>query len=497
MWGVGRLPWIAAGVLLLASCSTSSIDGMRPSGGASAARLVLEPCRVAGVDEELRCGTFDVPENRMKPNGRTLPLRVVVLPAQSLRPAPEPVFLLAGGPGQAATELAPALARSWERQDRDLVLVDQRGTGEGHRLDCSLGGSDDNPQGYLEPVFQGRLARACRQELEKRADLTQYSTPIAMRDIDDVRKALGYGRINLLGGSYGSRAALVYLRSYGANVHSVFLTSLFPFSNRAPLFQAAETQRAFDVLAGQCAADAACRSALLDVKGDLAAILRQLRERPAKVIVGHPVTKAPVELLLSEEAFGESIRLMLYSAEQARSLPLLLQRARAGDLRPFAEAAMLSNRGARNALRFGLFLSVACTEDTARIRPGEIEAYTANSLLGDHRVRGQMAACAEWPRSKLPADYLSPFRSPVPALLVSGTHDPVIPVGAGEEVRAYLPNSIHLVVPGGHMPRNDCINSIAAELFRSGSIDRLDTSCAPRIPSPAFVLPPASGTAGG
>jgi pimeloyl-ACP methyl ester carboxylesterase len=415
-------------------------------------------------------------------------LKVIVIPARSKQPG-EPVFFLSGGPGQAATADAAYAATSWQRQDHDVVLVDMRGTGEGHRLDCQLG-SDDELQAYLVPIFfEGSRFSACREELEKKADLTQYTTPIAMQDLDEVRQALGYGKIHLEGGSYGTRAALTYLRMYGQNVRSAFLSGLSPLSNRSPLFHAAAAQRAFDLTVAECEAEAPCRAAYPHVREDLAAILQRLREKPARAQVSHPVTGAPAELLLSEPAFTDGLRVMLYSAERGRRVPLLLQRARAGDFTPFAEAALQSSRGLRSALRFGLLLSVTCSEDVARIRPEEVDRETAGSFIGSHRVRGQMAACAEWPKAEVPEDYFRPFTSEVPVLLVSGNLDPVTPPQWAEEARKSLPNSLHVVTPGGHTAGNECIDSLARELFRRGTVQGLDTRCVAALRNPPFVLP--------
>jgi pimeloyl-ACP methyl ester carboxylesterase len=483
------LPGGPGAALLLAALSACSLHPRTPDAASRPSRLELRPCRVPDVDEELRCGTHDVPENRRLDGGRTLPLRVIVIPARAERPEKEPVFILAGGPGQAATGFAPFLVGSWERQHHPVVLVDQRGTGEGHRLDCPLGGSDDAPQGYLEPLFSDSSTfRACREELEKRADLTQYTTPIAMQDLDEVRQALGYERIHLEGGSYGTRAALTYLRMYGQHVKSALLSGLVPMANRGPLFHAAAAQRAFEELVAECEAEAPCRAAHPHLREDLAAILQGLRDRPARVRVSHPVTGAATELLLSEGAFAEALRMMMYSVESGRSVPLLLQRARAGDFTPFAQTALQGSRGLRSSLRFGLMLSVTCDEDVARIHPEEVERETAGSFLGSQRVRGQLAACAEWPRATLPEEHFRPFRSEVPVVLLSGRLDPVTPPSWAEEARRSLPRSVHLVTPGAHVTMNECIASIGARLFRSASVQGLDTRCVGALRNPPFVL---------
>jgi pimeloyl-ACP methyl ester carboxylesterase len=502
-----RLPAVVLGLFLVGCASAQRGAPAAPTPPAAsrilapAQRLTLAPCRVPvpapdgqsllpGEGEAARCGTFSVPENRDRPD-RMLPLKVIVLPARSATPR-EPVFFLAGGPGQAATELAPGFAGAFHREEHDVVLLDVRGTGGGTRLDCAEGGSDENVQSYLEPLFHdGAAYAACRDALSASADLTQYTTPKAMVDLDELRQALSYERIILEGGSYGTRAALTYIRMFGDRVRAATLLSLVPLENRAPLFHAAAAQRAFELVADQCAAEAPCRAAFPDVRGDLAAILARLRAAPARVSVPHPVTNAPTEVSITASAFGDALRVFLYSGEASRQVPLLLSKARAGDLAPFARAALQSSRGLSSAVRMGLLLAFTCSEDVHRIRPDEIARETAGSFIGDTRVRGQIAACSVWPRGEVPADYYRPFRSDVPVLLVSGQLDPVTPPAWGELARSTFPNSVHVVMPGGHTPGGPCIDRLSRQLYRTGSVQGLDTSCLAAERLPPFALPGA------
>lgn len=475
---------LTAGLAALASaCATA------PAPAESQNRIELSTCRPTGFAEDIRCGVFNVPENRAAPNGRMLPLAVVVLPARH-QTDKGPIFFLSGGPGQAATESAQFLVGSPLREHHDIVFIDLRGTGEGHRLDCTASGSDDNLQTYLDPPLFSNVEAyvACRDQLAATADLTQYTTEISMRDIDEARQALGYDRINLAGGSYGTRAALVYIRNNSAHVRSAFLTSLAPFENRNPLYHAPAAQRAFERVADQCAADAACRRAFPDVRGDLNAVLTRLRASPARVTVNHPVSNAPTEVSLSAQSFADGLRVMLYSSETSRAVPFMLHSARQGDLSPFADNAVRSSRGLVNALRLGLLLSVTCSEEAPRIRAEEIPGVTANSFITDARVRNQLAACAVWPRGAVPVDQVAPFTSDVPALLVSGDLDPVTPPEWGEIARGYFSNSIHIVNPEGHTAGGDCVAHIEAAFFEAGSVEDLDTSCIAAMRLPPFVL---------
>jgi pimeloyl-ACP methyl ester carboxylesterase len=468
--------------------------------GSPASRLSLAACDIPKHEENnpapgetiaVRCGTFAVPENRTAGRGRMLPLKVIVIPSLAPRAATKaPIFYLSGGPGQAATE-ATWLAGSWHRDEHDVVLVDLRGTGEGTALDCPSGRSDDDPQSFLRPYLsQGTGFAACRDELSKRADLTQYTTTIAMMDVDELRQALGHERIAIEGGSYGTRAAMEYIRLFPGRVHSAVLYSLVPVENRAPLFHARAAQRAYDLMVGQCEAEAPCRAAYPDLKSHASTIMRRLEAQPARVTIPNPATGQTTEVTLTASGFADALRVMLYGIENERRVPLLLSRALAGDYRPFATAGLESNRGFSKAIRTGLLLSFTCAEDTWRIRPEEVGRESAGSFLGSVRVRAQMAACSVWPKGKVPAGYYRPPVSRVPVLLVSGNLDPVTPPEWGEIARRRFPNSVHAVVPGGtHTPTNACIEGLARTLFATGSVKGLDPGCVAREPIPPFALP--------
>jgi len=453
--------------------------------------LVLTPCRVEGVPQTLRCGTYAVFENRQTRRGRKLPLRIVLIPARSPHPEHKPVFHLFGGPGETNTEFVQYAMESVHHQDHDIVLVDSRGTGDGHRLACRTPRSDDDLSGYLQTPFIPEFARACRRELEQRFDLSQYSTAAMVEDLDEVRRALGYDQINLEGGSFGTYAALMYIRAHGRHVRAAYLFSLVTLGNRVPLHHAEGAQRALDRLFEQCAADVACHRAYPRLRTDFATVLARLREGPVEARVRHPVTGASTAIALTERAFTDAVRVMMYSGELGRGVPSLIAQASGGRFDQLAEAVIDANRGFYNA-PLGLYYAVTCNEFVNRIRPGDVAPATRGSYAGDARVRDQMKSCAAWPKTALPGDWFEPFRSNVPALLVSGDTDPASPPRWGEEVHAFLPNSRHLVIPGGHVPVNACTGAIAHAMFRTGSTQGLDLGCVLDLRHAPFKLPAAS-----
>jgi pimeloyl-ACP methyl ester carboxylesterase len=473
-----RTTLLVAATLLAASAAAQE----------SVPTLEMRPCELPDGAGTARCGTYWPLENREQPDGRRIPVRVVVVPARSATPRPDPIFFFVGGPGQTATDFAATWTQWPQREHRDIVLVDQRGTSREHALRCRLSGSPENPQGYLDPIFNAGLFRRCRAELERRADLTRYTTADYVDDAEEVRRALGYGQVNVQGGSYGTRVALFYLRQYPQSVRTAYLTGLYPATSRNPLYHAADSQAALDSVFALCARDAGCAAAFPDLRREFAETMQRLRRRPARVTVAHPQTGAPLELTLDADAFAEGVRVTMYGWDSARRLPLLLHRAHGGDYIAFAATALANNAALRGMVHFGLAMSTICLEDVPRITEADVVAQTRNTFLGDLRVRTQRAACAEWPRRALPAATADPVISDVPALLVSGAYDPATPPRWGDEAAQTLRNSLHVVVPGGHVPQSPCLDRIVGEFVDRGTVQGLDTSCVAQIRLAPFVL---------
>ncbi|MGE3928845.1 MAG: alpha/beta fold hydrolase [Hyphomonadaceae bacterium] len=475
----------SAALAMLASCATASQESM-PAEAQAVAPLQLTPCRPEGATRDFLCGAHSVPENRALRDGRRLTLNVVVIPARTLAPDAAPIFFLAGGPGQAATEGAADFDNGWETEFNDVVLVDVRGSAGDHRLDCPPP-AEAGPQAYLDPPFSDRARfRNCITGLSAEYDLTQYTTRLAMQDIDEVRQALGYDTINLYGISYGSRATLTYIHYYGDHVRAALISGPAPLANRNPLYHARAAQRAIEQVASSCAADPACHAAFPDVLGDLDAVMAELSARPARVTLAHDDTET--EVTLTAPAFFEGLRVMLYRSEGSRRAPYLLSRARQGDLAPFAQAAHASTRALDNALRMGLLLAVTCSEDLPRISEADIVEFTEGTYMADVRVRNQMAACEGLPRATLAPDFYDPYTSDVPLLVITGDLDPVTPPHWGDVAREGFANSRLILTPGGHGEGGACIDPITAGFIRTADLSSLDTTCVDTLTLPPFVL---------
>lgn len=459
-----------------------------PAAAQRAPDLQPRDCTPAEREAGARCYLLRAPENREIAGGRVIPLAVAVIPAREAPARPDPIFAAYGGPGQRATDFTRDWVDSPLRADRDVVLVDQRGTSRGHELRCDLGGSRADPQGYLSPLFGGSWPETCRRELEGRADLTRYVTADFTDDWEDVRRALGYGKINVHGGSYGSRVVLEFVRRHPDAVRAAWATSILPPAARNPLQHARDSQAALDSVFALCARDARCGTAFPRLPERTAEVFARLRREPARVAIANPATGATAEVTLTADAFAEAMRVLLYGWGRARALPFLLDRAYAGDFRPFAEAGVQNNAALRDALSFGLGLAVVCSEDVPRITEEDIVRETRGTFLGDQRVRAQSAACATWPRRAMPADWADPVRSDVPVLLFSGAYDPATGARWATEVVRALPNGVQVIVPGSHTPWNACVDRITRAFLDRASVRGLDTSCVREIELEPFIL---------
>src|SRR5438034_2647169 len=269
------MPMLFLGRLLLRAI-TAGATGARAQTNAVTPQL-LQPCSVPQIPDKALCGNFEVFENRGTRKGRKISLKIVALPATGKERAADPLFYIAGGPGASATEDAPGIAQIFAkvRERRDLVFLDQRGAGGSHPLNCAFFNPDD-PQSYLGYFFPLEEVKRCRRELEATSDLSLYTTPIAADDLDEVRAALGYDKINLFGGSYGTRAALVYLRQHPEHVRTVMLQGVAPTNQFMPYDFPQGTERALQGVLEECAADDACHRAFPEVKADEQKVLNQL-----------------------------------------------------------------------------------------------------------------------------------------------------------------------------------------------------------------------------
>jgi pimeloyl-ACP methyl ester carboxylesterase len=489
---------------VLAFAFAAAAGGVAHAGRAEETPGAPRPCRLGGLPHEVRCGVLARPLDPARPDGTHIDLHYVVVPATALHKSEDPVFFFAGGPGQSAIGLAPRVMAWFARlsRRRDVVFIDQRGTGRSAPLECAR----DDALPLAERIdVDGAIARLrdCRRRLEAlpHGDLRQYTTAIAMTDAEAVRAVLGAPRVNLVGGSYGTRAALEYLRQFPHRVRRVVIDGVAPPDMALPESQAMDAQAALDALFAGCEAEPGCRVR----HPGLAARWRVLLEGlPTQTSVVDPVSGAPTAVTLTRDAVAAAVRAPLYAPAFAAALPFAIGEALAGRYTPLAGLAGSLDGGSRaGEVAQGMHFAVTCAEDASRL------AETEPPGLGAAFLRPYREVCADWPRATLPPGFRSLPRSPAAVLAFSGTLDPVTPprhaervvralgeVGAGGLARnVVVPNAGHGVLGVG------CASDVMQRFVDAESDAEalaVDAGCLMRLPRPpAFepARPQAAGSA--
>jgi pimeloyl-ACP methyl ester carboxylesterase len=452
----------------------------------------LKPCRVSGVDEQLLCGKLSVFENRQTRTGRKIDLNIVVLPALDQRNKEAPLFDLAGGPGVASTSAALFYATDLReyRRHRDVVLVDQRGTGASNPLHC-----EDGEPHYLREMYPVKYVEDCRRKLDRVADLTQYTTPIAMDDLDDVRAWLGYERINLIGLSYGTRAALVYLRQHPQRVRSMVLMGVAPTNAKLPMYHTRNGQRAMELLFAECTADLACNKEYPRLREEFSELLETLERKPVQMKYKPALEAKELEVEICRDQLAEELRSQLYTPLGARRVPFIIHQAAHGNFTPFLKLAIPADPSAKleNFIADGMYLSVTCAEDVPFIDTRAAERMNRGTFFGNYRVEQQVRACAHWPRGNVPSGYDKPVEGTAPVLLISGFMDPVTGPDWATLATSHLPNSkLWLIRNGAHVPvglKNlDCFDNVIRKFLDQPEANTLDTSCGSQMLAPPFFI---------
>ncbi len=470
-----------AGILLAgpAPAQTPSGAAGRPAGTA---------CHVQGVSDRAVCHTIAVPLDRANPgDGRTVDLHVAVLPARSPNPAASALFLLAGGPGQAATEYGALVNRFLEgvRETRDIVLMDQRGTGKSGGLACPVTGDLDEA---LDPSSLPRLLAECRKGWN--ADLTHYDTPAVVEDVEQVRATLGYPQLDLWGGSWGTRTALLYMRAYPASVRSAVLDGVAPPHRRLLADEPGFSQAALDAAFRACADDAACAAAFPDLERRFKDWLAGF-DGPRDFDVIRPDTGRPDTVSLVREGVAQVIRGALYTPSGAALVPFVVDRLIAGDATALLTLGV-NGMGLAESMYLGATLASLCREEVQRTPAAELAAPAAASFTGSSWYTGWVEACADVAVRPLPDGYDAPVTVDVPVLILSGGIDPITPPFYGEEAKKHLPRAWHIVAPvaGHNVTVARCADDIVADFVKAADGGGLDASCLEKQTRPPFSVGP-------
>lgn len=467
---------VAVARVSFALALTASCSGHDTTASAVVTRdLVLQPCETTRGTAS--CGTITVFEDRATRRGRTIDIAFLVARAETPN-AREAIFVFAGGPGEGSTDLA-GYAFGWlapVRSTLDIVFVDQRGTGRSHPLQCTSDG-DGHPAGIFGHVFDPNVVARCRDLLAQGADLTKYTTDEAVADVDDVRAALGYDRISLHGGSYGTRMAQAYMRRFPRRVRSAVIDGVVPFDNAVPVTYAASAQQSIERVFAACRDSAICHLQHPQIAADFERLLDRFDAGPVPTTFSAGGTNVTVPFGRGD--FGYAVRGILYAADSVSRLPDMIGRAAAsGDFSEFAEAYWSRDVSLDRAIAFGTHLSVFCAEDVPFPTDAEVETATAGTFLGRYLFDEYRNACRSWPRANIAADARTAVTVAVPTLLLSGAFDPVTPPAFAERVAHSLPVSLSIVDPAAsHGSSLGCARAAALYVLERGTIGGAPAAC--------------------
>jgi len=475
---------VTAGLAIVAFCSAIE---------STAAPLALEDCRLrselGGGSVAARCGWLSVPENREQPGGKQVRLHVAVLPSLRLEPAGDPLFVLSGGPGQAAGDfyisIAPALARI--RRDRDIVVVDQRGTGRSNRLDCSV--PDESEAAFNDPQKLREIVRSCLASLP--GDPRYYTTSVAVRDLDDVRSALRYQQIDLYGVSYGTRVAQHYMRRYPERVRTAVLDGVVPPELPLGPTVAIDAQAAIDMAFARCTEDAQCNRAFPNVASSFTTLRSRLQSQPISLSVPDPLSAEPTPTQLGAAELSAAVRLLSYSDETMSTVPLLIHEAQIGQPQGLAAQYLMIKRSLDQQIANGMHFAVVCSEDAPRWDQANVsESAMAATYIGTSFMTAMRTVCEQWPRGPVDPEFNAPLVSSLPTLILSGGNDPVTPARYGEQIHRGLSKSKHLVLAGqGHGQIGvGCVPRLVAEFIAAGDVGKIDAECTKSVAPAPFLL---------
>ena len=475
---------LAAAALALAVGPSQAADS-RPG---------LKPCRLQAVEHDAWCGVVSRPLDASQPNGTRIDVHFAVLPALARNRKPDPVLFFAGGPGQSAMDLGGPVSRMLGRLSyrRDVVLIDQRGTGRSAPLACPAPQPGAPLADGLEPSRQLARLQACLAQLKAlpHGDLRQYTTAQAMQDAEAVRQALGVAQVNLVGGSYGTRAALEYLRQFPDRVRRTVIDGVAPPDMVMPAAMSTDAQRAWDAVLAACQAQPDCQRRWPALADDWRTLLASL---PREVTVPHPLTGLPEKLTLSRDTLLSMVRLPMYVPVLASALPLAVHEASRGRFDALMGLASSLGGRTRDRMSEGMHYAVVCAEDAPRLAQAS-DAPGADFGTGMTTLYQQV--CAQWPRGSVPAAFYQVPAASSATLVLSGGADPVTPPRHGERVTQALgAKARHVVVPqAGHgVMALGCMRDV---LFRFIDADtdelalKVDAACAEAMPRPGAFVPP-------
>lgn len=451
----------------------------------SDSKLKIEACHLDGIKSQVKCGTLEVPENYSEPTGKQLSINFAILPAIDSSTYKEPLMFLAGGPGQAAVELAAQTRRSYTeiRKTRDIILVDQRGTGKSHPLQCE-DAMEMNAYELIPEDFNEKEVETCLATFKE--NLSQFTSENAVRDFDEVRKALGHEKINIYGGSYGTRAGLVYLKLFPNSIKNAVLDSVGPIEVPIGTF-GLSAERSFNKLIENCQENESCQKAYPNLAEEFQQLSARLEKSPEEVTIAHPRLGTPTKFVITKSKLIANIRMQLYSMQTRSMVPLIIHQAYHGNFAPLA--GVIAQADGAMGMYIGLTFNIVCNEDFPRVTPQMLAKDADNKFGQDNSHMSFSMACPKWPTYEVSEAFYQPVTADVPTLILSGDLDPVTPPSNGEYPEKTLPNSRHIISENNAhiVASTTCAIKIINEFLAKSSSDELDETCLADIPKTSFM----------
>ena len=455
--------------------------------------LHVAPCTQGKSKVPAMCGTMGVYENRSTRTGRIISLGVIVLKAK--HPSHHAIAFIAGGPGELTTPFAeyvadgqfePALSALRDRYD--IVFADDRGMGLSNPFQCRFAPPGD-PAAYFRQLWPDRVITACRARNLATHDPSQYNTNNTVDDLDELRAALGYPKLVLNGGSYGTTFSLVYMRRHPRSVESAVLLSVAP-PHFMPLPGSPDgAQTAFDELNARCRRDPVCHRNFPDFAQHFGALIRRFDGGPISVPAKNLATKHMQTVALSKEVFVDQTRHVLYDPEPSAYLPYIVEHAYRKDYAPLGKMIEFFSLQFSNDLDAAANLSYTCADWMPFVDPAQVRWAAQHSFAGDLRIRAQRRACAIWNVPAMPRSFNDIVRSDLPVLMIATSNDPGTPSKYGEEALHYLPNGREaLLQGGGHSVQTPCTDRLVLQFISKGSAKDLNvTKCRSAFKFPPFM----------
>lgn len=479
-------------VVLIPANTSQAQNTNSKSGSTLKSNLNFKRCQIKlkAVEIDAECATLTRPEDPNQPNGNTIDLFVAKLPSSSSTPQADAFTVIQGGPGGSSIDLAIGLRQALDfvREKRDVLIVDQRGTGRSNILQCDELDQDQLPTNFdREQTI--KLTQECLNKL-KDNNLRFYTTSVAVQDLDAVRQAAGYKQLTIYGVSYGTRVAQHYLRRFPEHTRALIIDGVVDIGlNLAGAEIARRSQDAFDGMVKRCSETPSCFEQFGNIEQKFKQLRQRLVEQPVKLTIAHPLTGKKINHTVSESDLLAAVRFMPYATESTALLPLIISYAHSGDYSPLVTQSINLIESLGGEFATGMHNSVMCAEDAPFVDPAAA-AQTEGTYFGSDMLEGIAAVCQVWPRGMIDADFQEAFDSEKPILILSGETDPVTPPANGSRAAAMFSNSKHLVMPShGHgVIGRGCVPFLIRDFVVDANLDDVKSDCIERERAMPFFI---------